>query len=100
VVRTSAPSLTPEPGAEVFVSGANQHQSIICNGNPVTITGSADTVDITGHCLSVTVSGVNNRVSVDVADTITTTGSRNVITYRAGAPEIDNGGMDNTILPG
>jgi hypothetical protein len=100
VVRTPASSIAPEPGAEVLISGANQHESITCTGNPVTISGSADTVDITGHCLSVTVSGVNNHVAVDVADTITATGSRNVITYRAGAPEIDNGGMDNTILPG
>jgi hypothetical protein len=99
-VRIPAPSLIPEPGAAVLVSGANQYQSITCNLNPVTISGSADTVDITGHCLSVTVSGVNNHVTVDVADAITATGSHNVITFRAGAPEIDNVGMDNTILPG
>ena len=99
-MRTPTSSIAPEPGAEVLISGANRHESITCNGNPVTVSGSADTVDITGHCVSVTVSGVNNHVAIDVADTITATGSHNVITYRAGAPEIDNGGMDNTILPG
>jgi hypothetical protein len=92
--------IIPQPGDAVTISGANRHETIICNGNQVTVSGSADTVDITGHCLSLTVSGTANHVAVDVADTITASGSHNLITFRAGSPQINNGGISNTIRPG
>lgn len=88
VVSTPSSTLTPAPGAPVIVNGTGENRSIVCDGNDVTVNGAAENVDITGRCLSLTVSGSGNHVSVDVADTITTSGMDNLVTFRVGAPII------------
>lgn len=97
---TSTPTMTPASGAPVIISGANETRSIVCDLNDVIVNGSANQVDITGHCLSVTVAGMENHVSVDVADSITANGMENVVTYRVGAPQITKGGTSNVVEPG
>ena len=66
----------------------------------VTINGSGNRVDINGHCRSVIVSGSDNHVSVDTSDAITANGIENLVTFRAGAPQISSGGTSNVVRPG
>jgi hypothetical protein len=92
--------MTPGPGQAVVVNGAGETRSIVCDMNDVTVNGSDNRVDISGHCSSVSVTGMKNRVSLDVADSITANGMDNVVTFRAGAPHINTGGMSNVVKPG
>lgn len=97
---TPAPTLTPAPGDQAIVNGANETRAIVCTMNDVTVNGSENVVTITGHCGNVTVTGMKNRVSLDIADSITANGMDNVVTFRAGAPVINTGGMSNVVKPG
>jgi hypothetical protein len=98
--RTTTPTMTPAPGESAIVNGANETRSIVCNDNDVTVNGSANRVDVTGHCASLTVSGSGNQVSVDAADAITASGLNNVITFRTGTPHVESGGIGNVVKPG
>jgi hypothetical protein len=97
---TPPSTMTPNPGDPAIVNGANETRSIVCNMNDVTVNGTDNQVEITGHCGSVSVTGMKNRVSLDVADSITANGMDNVVTFRAGAPVINTGGMSNVVKPG
>ncbi len=55
---------------------------------------------ITGHCKRVQVSGMNNVVTVDAADTIEASGMDNKVTYHGGSPKVDKSGFSNTIEQG
>jgi Protein of unknown function (DUF3060) len=98
--KPHAPASTTAMGGPVIVNGANESRSIVCDGNDVTINGSANRIDITGHCLTLTVSGSGNDVSVDVADVITANGLDNLVTFHAGSPHIESGGISNVVRPG
>lgn len=86
----------------VTVNGARESRSIECGGTvtDVIVNGAANDIEISGHCVTLTVSGSGNHVSVDVADAITANGMDNAVTYGAGAPTITNVGSSNTIRPG
>ena len=99
-VPTRPPTVETTPGTAVIVNGANESRSIVCDMNDVTVNGAGNRVDITGHCRSVTVSGSENHVSVDVSDVITANGIENLVTFRAGSPQIDSGGISNVVRPG
>jgi Protein of unknown function (DUF3060) len=88
------------PGEAVMINGAGETRTIDCAGNDVIVNGSENRVDIRGHCRSLTVSGSGSQVGIDVADTITANGMDNVVTFRAGEPQITTGGVANTVLPG
>jgi hypothetical protein len=60
----------------------------------VNISGIRNTVNITGHCVKVSVSGVENVVTVDEADTLGASGFNNRITYHSGSPQVDNAGSN------
>jgi hypothetical protein len=102
--RTTMPirpsTMKTAPGTAVIVNGANESRSVVCDMNDVTINGAGNRVDITGHCRSVTVSGSENHVSVDVSDVITANGIENLVTFRAGSPQINSGGISNVVRPG
>ena len=55
---------------------------------------------LTGHCGSVTVSGLNNVVTVYAAETIEATGLNNKVTYHSGSPKINKTGSGNTVEQG
>jgi Protein of unknown function (DUF3060) len=55
---------------------------------------------ITGHCKSLDVSGVQNKVTVDAVDTIEASGFNNQITYHTGSPSIDKSGDGNVVQQG
>ena len=84
----------------VIVSGINENRTIVCNHNTVSISGISNTVVITGHCTSLSVSGVQNKVTIEAVDSIDASGFSNQITYRQGAPHIDQSGQDNDVHQG
>jgi hypothetical protein len=55
---------------------------------------------LTGHCATVTVSGIKNIVTVDTADTINASGFENRVTYHSGSPTVENAGSDNVVEQG
>jgi hypothetical protein len=66
----------------------------------VTVSGISNTIVITGHCASLTVSGMKNSVTVDAADTIDASGLNNQVTFHSGAPKISKSGVDNVVAQG
>jgi hypothetical protein len=100
-VPTGEPSVSaPPPGVVVNVSGIGVNKTIACNDNILDIAGSNNTVVITGNCVSVNVSGVNNIVTVDSADTIVVSGVDNRLTFRSGSPQISKSGFGNVVEQG
>ena len=100
--RTSTgPSTSSAPrGGNLSVSGVGKHETIECNDSSASISGMSNTVVLTGHCATVTVSGIKNIVTVDTADTISASGFENQVTYHSGAPTIQNAGSDNVVEQG
>ncbi len=98
-VSPQLPTVSAQRGKELIINGANETRSIVCDGNDVVVNGSTEQVDITGHCLRLTVSGSENHVSIDVVDAITVNGMNNVVTFRAGSPRITAGGIGNVVEP-
>lgn len=101
VVPSSEPSISSvPPGGNVSVSGVGEEETFECNDGVVTISGVSNTVVIIGHCLSISVSGVENVVTVDAVDTIGASGFDNRVTFRIGEPEIQNAGTGNVVERG
>ena len=71
-----------------------------CNDNIVIISGANNTVDITGHCTAVTVSGFENIVTAESTREIAVSGFDNKITYRTGEPQVSESGSGNSITQG
>jgi Protein of unknown function (DUF3060) len=94
-----APSADPtvivaSPGEDVSVAGIDENKTVTCNDGSVTISGIRNTVNVIGHCVKVGVSGMNNVVTVDAADTIGASGFDNRITYHSGSPQVDATGSN------
>jgi Protein of unknown function (DUF3060) len=90
----------PQPGTTLTISGIGAKKSVTCNDNIVIISGANNTVDITGHCIAVTVSGFENIVSAESTQEIAVSGFDNKITYRSGTPQVSESGTGNTITQG
>jgi hypothetical protein len=72
----------------------------VCNQGTVNISGMTNTIDIQGNCAGVSVSGMDNVITVESAQSISASGFDNQVTYRAGAPEISTSGTGNTVEQG
>ncbi len=94
-----SPSLPPA-GGELSVAGVGVDRTIACNDSLVTVSGFSNTVVITGHCASLTVSGGQNVVTVDTAEAIEASGFDNRVTYHSGSPGIDKSGEGNVVEMG
>ena len=100
-ITTAEPTVSSAPpGSNISVSGVGANRTIECNDGMVNISGVSNTVVLTGHCVSVTISGVENLVTIDEADTISASGFDNRVTYRIGAPNIQNSGGSNVVEQG
>ncbi|MGH3542593.1 MAG: DUF3060 domain-containing protein [Mycobacterium sp.] len=99
---SAGPSTSPAPpaGGDLGVSGINENQTMACNDSIVIVSGISNTVEITGHCASLTVSGVENSVTVDAVDTIEASGFNNQVTYHTGSPRINRIGDSNVVRQG
>ncbi len=87
----------PEPGTTLTISGIGTNKSVTCNDNIVIISGANNTVDITGQCTAVTVSGFENIVTAESTREIAVSGFDNTITYRTGEPQVSESGSGNSI---
>jgi hypothetical protein len=87
-------------GGSLAVNGNAQTKNIACNDGHVKVDGREMTVTISGHCASITVDGVINKVSVDSADTVDIDGIHNVVTYHSGSPKVTNRNGLNTVSQG
>jgi Protein of unknown function (DUF3060) len=96
----AAPTSTAPAGARVTISGIGKNKAVACNNNAVNVSGVSNTIVITGHCASLTVSGFKNMITVDTADTIDASGFNNQITYHSGAPTVSNSGESNVVQQG
>jgi len=92
--------VTVDVGDVESFGGIEQHRTIVCNRGTVNISGMTNTVEIQGDCFSVSVSGMDNIVTVESAGSITASGFDNKVTYRAGAPVISTSGDGNVIEQG
>jgi hypothetical protein len=90
----------PQPGSTVSVAGIGAVKTIACNDNVVVVSGANNRITITGHCAGLTVSGFENNVTVDAADTITAAGFDNHIAFRSGTPGITKSGEGNVVEQG
>jgi hypothetical protein len=88
------------PGGDLTVAGAFTKRTIACNDGNISVMGFSNTTVLTGHCASLTVSGSQNVVTVDNADTISASGLSNKVTYHSGSPQIDKSGSSNTVEQG
>lgn len=90
----------PEPGSTVTISGIGANKSVRCNENVVIISGANNTVDISGHCIAVTVSGFENVITAESIEEIAVSGFDNEVTYRSGQPRVSESGSGNTVTQG
>jgi hypothetical protein len=93
------PSAAPS-GGTLGVAGSHKNERIACNDSKISVSGSSNTVVLTGHCASVTVSGTQNVVTVDAADTISASGFENRVTFHSGSPRINKSGSGNVVEEG
>jgi hypothetical protein len=93
----SSPPASVPPAGTLQVSGTGTTKTIPCNGS---VSGTTNTITITGHCTSVSVAGHGNHVTIDNTDAISASGTDNVVTYHWGSPRIANVGTSNTVLQG
>ncbi len=103
VVKPFDPSddvVTVEAGDTLSLGGIEQHKTIVCNQGTVNISGMTNTVEVKGDCVSVSVSGMNNVITVESARSITASGFDNHVTYRSGVPEVSQSGSGNIIEQG
>ena len=80
--------------------GVSQNKTLVCDDSIVDVNGVSNTVVITGHCASLTVSGVHNSVTLDTADPINASGFNNQVTYDSGSPRFDTSGQSNVVQQG
>jgi hypothetical protein len=95
---TSEPAAPP--GGSLSVAGINENHTIACTDNAVIVSGISNRVVVIGHCTTLTVSGVQNSVTVDAADTIEASGFNNQVTYHTGSPSINKVGESNVVQQG
>lgn len=87
-------TVSAPPGGSISVAGIGENRTVACNDSQVDVSGFTNTVTITGHCASLTVSGEQNHVTVDAADTISASGFNNEVTFHSGSPQVDNSGTN------
>ena len=67
-------------GGTLGVGGNGENNTIACNDGNLTLSAMNSAFHATGHCAGLTVTGFDNRVSVDNADSIEISGYGNTVT--------------------
>lgn len=99
-VAASPPVPVPDSAATVIISGAGENKTLACVGRNVSVSGVSNTVELTGPCGDLTVSGIGNVITVDSTPKVTASGLNNRVTYRSGNPAIQTSGFDNVVERG
>jgi Protein of unknown function (DUF3060) len=101
IIETPSAAPVVPPGTPLIISGIRKNETIACNNNDaIVINGIENTITITGHCVSLTVSGVQNVVTIDSTDAIDASGIENRVIYHSGEPQIDTAGSENVVEQG
>ncbi|MCB0950923.1 MAG: DUF3060 domain-containing protein, partial [Mycobacterium sp.] len=100
IVVTVSPAVNEPAGDTLSFGGIEQNKTVVCNRGTVNISGMTNTIEIQGDCARVSVSGMNNILTVETAQRITASGFDNQVTYRAGTPEISTSGSGNVVQQG
>jgi len=74
--------ITLSQGGTLDVPGNAINETIACNDGNLTLSAINSTINVSGHCVSLKVSGFDDHVNVDSADTIEVSGYGN--TFSAG----------------
>jgi hypothetical protein len=77
-VSSTAPTAVPPGGTLTVSKDSSTSETIACNDGSLTLWGSGTYV-VTGHCVSLTVPGRSNNVTVDKTDTVTLSGTSNTV---------------------
>lgn len=98
-VRSDDPDGTVRPGNTVSYGSFGTSGSIDCgDSRNVEISGSNNTLTLTGICASVRVTGADNKITADRVDSeIVVSGLNNTVSYRAGKPALTNTGSGNVV---
>lgn len=98
----AAPPAVPVPNsaATIIISGAGENKTLACAGRNVSVSGVSNTVELTGPCGDLTVSGIGNVITVDSTPKVAASGLNNRVTYRSGNPEVQTAGFDNVVERG
>ncbi|MDO9370918.1 MAG: DUF3060 domain-containing protein [Sphingopyxis sp.] len=86
------------------INGVEQAHRIDCEGRPAEVSGSDNRIDFVGNCPSLTVNGVDNRISITLpaGAPLRVSGVDNVVTWRVrgpGKPRVSVQGVDNQVGP-
>jgi hypothetical protein len=79
---SNGPTAVPQ-GGELRVGGTMEGRTIACNDGKLTLYGTSTDYFVTGHCASLAVGGYHNKVTVQSADTLESTGFSNTVTLNA-----------------
>ncbi|MUM15655.1 hypothetical protein BI330_13805 [Mycobacterium sp. CBMA 623] len=88
------------PGSTYSVSGTHKHVMVTCDECSINVSGVSNTVEIEGNCDTLTVSGVENVVTVGTAGKIGVSGFDNKVTFQSGEPDVSKSGSNNTVEQG
>jgi len=96
---------SPEPvvPADLITYGSmgTRTQVDCAKGKSLDVSGSNNTLTVTGRCVSVSIGGADNTVTlVRVDEQLTVDGLNNTITYRDGDPRVEDTGTGNRISRG
>ena len=94
--QREAPARVPA-GESLAATENGGARTVICDGGSVTISGSDNTVLVTGECLRVDVSGGRNVVRVTSSAAIGVSGTGNQVTYFSGDPDVTDTGSSNVV---
>lgn len=84
------------------VNGVDQTLEIDCKGRPAMVSGSDNQINFIGDCPSLTLNGVDNRVTISLRPgaPVRVSGVDNVVTWRIngkGRPSVSVKGVDNQV---
>ncbi|WP_299561804.1 DUF3060 domain-containing protein [uncultured Mycolicibacterium sp.] len=105
----AAPTMTAgTSGAQIEVGNTINYGSFgttaeldCADGKSLNVGGSNNTLTVRGRCANVNIGGADNRITLDrVEHTLTVVGLNNIVSYRAGDPQVDDLGSGNRIDKG
>ncbi len=96
------PAPTASAGSTLHYSSFGTKADIDCaDGRSLDISGSNNTLAVTGTCASVNVAGADNRIRLEkVGQSVVVSGLNNTVVYSAGEPDITDHGTGNDIRRG
>ncbi|WP_024440704.1 DUF3060 domain-containing protein [Mycobacterium sp. UM_WGJ] len=99
-VAASPANPVPDSSVTLTIAGAGENKILACDGRYVSVSGVSNTVELTGQCAGLTVSGIGNVITVDSTPKVTASGLNNRVTYRSGNPDVSTSGFDNVVERG